>query len=63
MRNLNQVWVFYRGGIAIAMTWEWTEPLGSSYRAEFTAFVIASFANNSTTIKARIPGTAKASGF
>ena len=52
MRNLNQTWVFYGGGIAAAMTWKWslsTAPSGC-YRAEFTAFASeVSFSKNGTT--------------
>ena len=55
--NLNQMWVFYTGGIAAAMMRKWSLSTAPSrcYRAEFTAFAIeVSFSKNGTTTKVRI---------
>jgi len=66
MCNLNQMWVFYGGRVAAAMTRKWslrTAP-SKSFGAEFRAFAIAaSFSKNGTTTKARTSGMERASDF
>jgi len=45
VRNVNQTWMFYEGGVAAEMMRKWSLRTASSgsYGAEFMAFAIADF--------------------